>query len=602
MARLALCVFLAILVRAAFCLECRSTDAAQSAVVMRAQPRCGDAGAMGDVSVVVEATALFEGRLAVGLVLLGVLVGASIFLALLREWFVERSSRAWLLLACLAPLSFLFQKIFALGWRHFEGRRWLRVEVDSLHSHTLFHALADYIAEVAESGSATCSSDMEGFVEYDKATGCSQVRLRYWGSRSRYLLTQLSAPGGSRGMVVQYDRGEDLTMGRDHKRVSPERLVLRMAVSGDPSADKVLMRSWLLKCVQRYKEPQSDCVEVYALDQSCADWVPEWKLRSVRRMRRSDGVGHGFFLQQRSVNSMVADACTWCGKDLRTYMIVGPPGSGKTELTVWLAGYLRVALYRISLNDPRLTDQVFAQMLSPTTLSHDNALIQLDEFQETLKRWRSGHALTQGVSIGGFCEVLQGSASLARGFFVLSGTSELEAELQDPVFAAVFRRVAVITTLGWLLREDLQDFFCRFVVEFTPEEPEASLRRQAERFTGTDGPWGRAGISIDMAKQYLMKRISSFRVLELPEVLGVPDELFRVPPERRACFFDHLCDAAAGCRHLLAYPPVHLCGIGTSDVSSAARGELEAWDLARAARLLQPRPSCVWSFHWRARG
>ena len=69
--------------------------------------------------------------------------------------------------------------------------------------------------------------------------------------------------------------------------------------------------------------------------------MPEWKLRSVRPMRKSDGMGHGFFLQQRSVTSLLADACTWCGKELRTYMIVGPPGTGKTELTVWLAGYLR---------------------------------------------------------------------------------------------------------------------------------------------------------------------------------------------------------------------------------------------------------------------
>ena len=126
---------------------------------------------------------------------------------------------------------------------------------------------------------------------------------------------------------------------------------------------------------------------------------------------------HKFFLQQRSVTSLLADACTWCGKELRTYMIVGAPGTGKTELTVWLAGYLRVPLYRISLNDPRLTDQVFAQLISPTTLKHDNALIQLDEFQETLKRWRSVYSSTSGVSDGGFWEVFARLGLAGTGLF-----------------------------------------------------------------------------------------------------------------------------------------------------------------------------------------
>jgi len=537
-------------------MELRGIAAAQSSLLTPAQSHDGDSTATSDVDIRVEQTALRESLFMVALGLLGVLLGAGLLFAFLREWFLETSYRAWLLLAFLAPGGLVFQRIWALGWRHLERRRWLRVEVDSLHSKTLFHAVADHIEKTAELCSATCSSDMEAFVEYDKATACTQVRLRYWGSRSRHVLVQLLGTGAPRAMLVHYDRGDDIAVGRDQQRVTPERLVLRMAATGDRLVDKHFIRSWLSKCVQRYKEPQKDAVEIFALDQSCMDWVPEWKLRSVRPMRRSSGVGHGFFLQQCSVNSLLADACTWCGKALRTYMIVGPPGTGKTELTVWLAGYLRVPLYRISLNDPRLTDQLFAQMISPTTLTHDNALIQIDEFQETLKRWRSGNSATPGVSIGGFCEVLQGSASLARGFIVLSGTSELQEDIQDPLFVAVFRRIAVVTTLGWLSRDDLRNFFCRFVAELTPEEPLDELHRQAVRFTDADGPRGSVSISIDMVKQYLMLRISSFRARELSQDMWVPEAPFRVPSHRRASFFDYLCDAEAGHRHLVAYPPV----------------------------------------------
>ena len=78
-------------------------------------------------------------------------------------------------------------------------------------------------------------------------------------------------------------------------------------------------------------------------------------------------------------------------------------------------------LCHLSLNDARLSDQSFAQLVYPTYLRHDNAVIQIDEFQETLARWQ-GRSHDKGVSVGGFCEVLQGTNLLSRGIIVLSGT------------------------------------------------------------------------------------------------------------------------------------------------------------------------------------
>jgi len=335
---------------------------------------------------------------------------------------------------------------------------------------------------------------------------------------------------------------------------------MHLAASQDRLGDKELLRRWLHFCVERYREPPRDVVEVIALDQSSTDWVPEWKTRCVRPMRRSDGVGHGFFLKRPSITPLLADACTWCGKELRVYLIVGPAGTGKTELTIWLAGHLKVPLYRISLNDPRLTDQLFAQLVSPTSLRHDNALIQIDEFQETLHRWKRADGYqSKGVSVGGFCEVLQGSNSLARGFIVLSGTQELAETMRDPAFAAVFRRIAVTTALDWLSAEDLQLFFCRFIADFVPGCPTEELHCRSADFVRQDGPWGGLHghrISIDMVKQFLMLRISSFRADVLPDGVIGPDIPFRVSPEHHRRFLDHVCDLGAAREHLSAYPPV----------------------------------------------
>ena len=81
-------------------------------------------------------------------------------------------------------------------------------------------------------------------------------------------------------------------------------------------------------------------------------------------MKRTEGMGHGFFLKRSCSVELLYDACTWFGQTLRCYLITGPPGTGKTELTIWLAGYLKLPLYRLSLNDSRLTDQLFAQLVS----------------------------------------------------------------------------------------------------------------------------------------------------------------------------------------------------------------------------------------------
>jgi hypothetical protein len=342
-----------------------------------------------------------------------------------------------------------------------------------MRSGTLFNAVADHIENVAETTKEMYSSELEGSTIYDKSMGRTQVKLRFWGRDTRTVLLQL--PGGRR-LSASYSRGDDVVCGRDHAVTTRECFVLCLRASSDRLADKKFLQEWLLSCVELFRKPAENVVEVIALDQSSSDWIPEWQTRCVRSMKRSDGIGNGFFLQRKNIRPMLVDASLWSGKELRIYLVMGPPGTGKTELTIWLAGYLRVPLYRLSLNDARLSDQIFAQLVSPQSLRHDNAVIQIDEFQETLARWKESYN-GKGVSMGGFCEVLQGSNSLARGFIVLSGTQELNETMTDPAFAAVFRRISITPTrLDWLSAEDLQTFFVQFVVAFVLECDKDELR------------------------------------------------------------------------------------------------------------------------------
>ena len=502
----------------------------------------------------VEAASRFELALTASAAA-GALVPCALLLYLFaREWQQETYYRAWLLLACVAPLGYVVRKAAHRVRREWERWGSIQVLIDATQSATLFKAVLQEIEDVAEASSDTSASEMESSTVYDKKLGLTQVQLRPWAREP--LTLRLELPGRRR-LTVVLSRGPDVVTGRDHSLSRCERMVLGLRSSErNRLADKAFLREWLLSCVEKYRMPDAETAEVIALDQASTDWIPEWQTRCVRRMKNSDGVGNGFYLKRKGILPILADAAIWNGKELRVYLIIGPPGSGKTELTIWLAGYLRVPLYRLSLNDARLSDQSFAQLVSPTYLQHDNAVIQIDEFQETLARWK-GRNHDKGVSAGGFCEVLQGSNSLARGIVVLSGTQELAETMRDPAFAAVFRRISIAPTmLDWLSPDDLETFFCRFLLEFVPGCSEEELRGHARAFVGNKATWGRGTISIDMAKQFIMGRISGFCAAELFGDCPDPKAAVVVPAPLQQRFFEYLCQEAPAQQHLSAYPHV----------------------------------------------
>ena len=494
---------------------------------------------------------------------LGILLAIGLeFYAFVHVWREETSYRAWLLLATAGPLSFAAKSAWnrcLLTWRQ---RCRIQIVVDSMNGRSglLFTALADYIQRVAESRDDTCSYDVEAYTEYDRERGDRQVQMSFFGRSSRTVHLRLP---GNRKLTVMFSPGDEIVCGRDHAVTRRDRMILHLEASSSPTADKKFVRAWLLSTVKKFTQPAEHVVEVVALDQSSTDWIPEWKTRCVRSIKQNNLTGSRFFLEREITKPIVADADTWTGRELRIYLIVGPPGTGKTELTIWLAGYLKVPLYRLSLNDKRLTDQTFAQLVSPTNLKHDNAVIQIDEFQETLTRWRSQHHPTRaegdelpgGVSMGGFCEVLQGSNSLARGFIILSGTPELEAFMADKTFSSVARRISLTIKLGWLSAEDLENFFVHFVEEFVPGYAPAALRIHAKLFADTSGPWCR-DISIDKVKIFIMKRISSFRAAEMPQNITARGKPFTVPADKQCLFLQYLCDQDSALEHLRSYPCV----------------------------------------------
>ena len=68
------------------------------------------------------------------------------------------------------------------------------------------------------------------------------------------------------------------------------------------------------------------------------------------------------------------------------------------------------------------------------------------------------------------------------------------------------------------------------------------LKNWAELFTSDVSLWGSSTVTIDMVKQFLMKRISSFRAQYLLDQNLAPDSPCLVPNESWDAFAKHLTD------------------------------------------------------------
>ena len=443
--------------------------------------------------------------------LLGVVVmGASEF------FFTSPTQRGWVVLGLVYYIGSMWkdawQRLVVVVERNF----CVRVVVSCMDSRLLFDAITQRLASLADAQPSEFSTrDTEAYTEYDNATGMRAVKFAFYGTRARRFSFRLQPAAGTQlpvgrnpEVTVDYVLGEDVICGRDSHVEHNRKLILWMWSSpGELAQDKELLQSWCQECLGESLEPPPDRVEVYGLQESSSDWVPEWKLERTKARKSSSQSGDLFYLERDIFKEIQADAQIWAKRSLRLYMVTGPPGVGKSEFTVWLAGILRMAIYRLSLTMGSLTDARLAQLLSQNMMKHEAVVVQIDEFQEVLSRWEK--ACTKiSVTPGGFNEVLQGSATLAKGVIVLTGTADVASAAHRRAYPALFRRFQLQIQLGHLAIEDTVRFFRSFLSEFV-DNSDCEWREWEQRFRACVEEYEPGHVSIDMIKQLLMRRITT---------------------------------------------------------------------------------------------
>ena len=502
------------------------------------------------------------------------LIGAALFAALLiptaliayvmlDSWKNNPANRSWLILGLGFYIGTALKGIYEALVRVYDRLWFLRVEIRRVMSATLFEAVSNILAEEAELDGETCSWDTEASQEHDDVTGEYSVTLRFWGSCARSLRVCIEDKDNMElrrlSLHVQYDLGTDIVCGRDARLHSQATLVLSIRTTRQRAqGDKAVLRKWLEEAYNKWMQLTDGTVRIYGLRQSSTDWVPEWKLERMKPCKSVAGTGQSFYLQSDALKHLLSDAKLWSRTNLRVYMVSGPPGVGKSEFILWLASQLGLPIYRLSLSSSSLSDNLLAQLLSQSSITDNSVLLQIDEFQETLRRWlASSEASPQGgVSAGGFCECLQGATAMRSGVIIISGTSELSSAKWRTKLAAVCRRIHCEAQLTWMTKQDFHLYFRQFLFKFVPDAcPEDWDRWENEFLQGE--PWGgQKPLSIDMMKQFLMAQITEASVQGIGKFGTSIENIFQVQSERRADFFELICHKKNALRFLNTYTPI----------------------------------------------
>ncbi len=218
-----------------------------------------------------------------------------------------------------------------------------------------------------------------------------------------------------------------------------------------------LMQELLESAARHASERRAHRLTLYTVDR----WGDDWRMADSKPRRSLDSVVldagvvkhlhddiHGFFARRDWYAQM---GIPW----RRGYLLYGPPGTGKTSVAFALAGELRLKLCALSLTNPKLTDNVMADLLQRTP---PRSLILLEDIDAFFHAREKQDARVQ-ISFSGLLNALDGVAAQEGRIVVLTTNhrEKLDAALIRP------GRIDVEVELGNASTQQVRGLLQRFL-------------------------------------------------------------------------------------------------------------------------------------------
>ena len=355
-----------------------------------------------------------------------------------------------------------FQKAGAclMGW--WRTGYWGCIHIHKLRSAQLYSAVHAYVTQHALAKNQ-CAS-VNAVLKYDRAEGIRVVEFENEGSHAFGTEFELRTPSGMHCKVcVEYDSGAQVCVGKDRSMQHNSSITLWFQPRTKDTWKAI--KEFLEVCVEAASKQLVDRLDVYTLQQTSTEWIPEWKFSHTRRLKVCEGGGADYYIQREECESIYIHAKEWFRSGFMCYHIQGKTGSGKSEFAAWLAGQLQVPLYILNLSCPGLDNSRLWSVCGYAGLGHsDPVVLLIDEFQEVFSQLQDGKNLAGGVSLTGFHEMISSASSRQNGVLLLCGLEDMpeldmatDRRIHKGVNLELFTRAQLCSMAAHVLKSKVSD-------------------------------------------------------------------------------------------------------------------------------------------------
>ena len=202
-------------------------------------------------------------------------------------------------------------------WQHWY---WIRIDVNKLTAPDLYEAIFAAVTDLVVPANRCVHAN--AVPKFDRRQ--REEILVFENAASSSFGTGFYLPdasGNGCNVQVQYEQGTQFCVGRD--RALKQDSCLTLWIHPRTPKTWTLIHAWMDCCVDASRKQIADRLDVFTLQQTSTDWIPEWKFSNSRALKSSSGQGLNYYISRPECDLIYRDAKDFMDSLLSCYLVHG---------------------------------------------------------------------------------------------------------------------------------------------------------------------------------------------------------------------------------------------------------------------------------------